>query len=76
MKIKKNFSTGILIGIGVVVVPLVLMGTTSYSSIESGNYQISTTTFGPESNNIYETIIDTKTGKIVSRKKTQYNSYY
>ena len=77
MKTKNNLLTGIIIGIGLIVVPIILMGTT-YTNTENevGRYQISTTTFShPDSEKVFETIIDTKTGKVTSRKKTS-NYYY
>ena len=44
MKTKDNLLKGIIIGIGVVIVPLILMGTTlSNTNYDPGNYQISTT---------------------------------
>ena len=48
---------------------------TSCGGSGNGRYQISTTTFGMESDNIYETIIDTRTGTIKSRKKTSFRKY-
>jgi len=71
MKTKNNLLKGIIIGIGVIIVPLILMGTTNTNTgDEVGRYQISTTTMGTGENYIFETIIDTKTGNITSRKKT------
>jgi len=76
MKTKNNLLTGIIIGIGLIVVPLILMGTTyTNTDDEVGRYQISTTTLShPDSEKVFETIIDTKTGKVTSRKKGHY--YY
>tara|TARA_Y100000588_G_C13330533_1_gene533726 strand:+ start:198 stop:443 length:246 start_codon:yes stop_codon:yes gene_type:complete len=74
---KNNLIVGIFIGIGMIVIPLILMGTT-YSNIsnESGSYQVSTTGLGSKNNVfIYETIIDSKTGKIISRERIHYLKY-
>ena len=77
MKKNKNLFTGIILGMCIVIVPLLLMGSTNVNYDDgNGRYQISTTTFGIESENIYETIIDTKTGTIKSRKKTSFRKYY
>ena len=77
MKTKNDLKTGILIGISLIVLPLILMATTNTSTSDQvGRYQISTTTMGTGENYIFETIIDTKTGKISSRKKTRWTSYY
>lgn len=75
MKTKNNVTTGIIIGIAMIIVPLILMGTTNINtSDEIGRYQISTTTHtsGP----VYETIIDTKTGSVKSRKKISPHRFY
>jgi|TARA_B100000767_G_C19241592_1_gene319423 hypothetical protein len=77
MKTKNNLLKGIIIGIGVIIVPLILMGTTNTNTgDEVGRYQISTTTMGTGENYIFETIIDTKTGNITSRKKNRWTNYY
>ena len=75
MKTKNNLTTGILIGIGMIVVPLILMGTTysNTNSSEIGRYQISTTTF-EKTSYIYETTIDTKTGKVIRERRSK--EYY
>ena len=75
MKKNKNLFTGIILGMCVVIVPLILMGSTTSNDDGNGRYQISTTTFGMESNNIYETIIDTRTGRVTSREKWEYRDY-
>ncbi len=79
MKKNKNLFTGIIIGMCVVIVPLILMGSTTSNDDENGRYQVSTTygkelTFNKELKYIYETIIDTRTGKL-TRKKTLYTKY-
>ena len=77
MKTKNNLLKGIIIGMGLIIIPLILMGTSdTNTSDEVGRYQISTTTMGTGENYIFETIIDTKTGNITSRKKTRWTSYY
>ena len=75
MKIKNNVTTGIIIGIGIIIVPLILMGTTNINAAdEIGRYQISTTTHGDGS--VYETIIDTKTGRVKSREAKPLHWYW
>jgi len=79
MKTKDNLLKGIIIGIGLIVVPLILMGTTNKpTSLEVGTYQISITGHGGMSNDgwIFETIIDTRTGYVKSKKKTAWIDYY
>ena len=73
MKLKNNLTNGILIGISVIVLPLVLMSTT-YTNTEKevGRYQTSTCSDG---NKIFELIIDTKTGDVVSRTKKMKIKY-
>ena len=39
MKTKNNLTTGILIGIGVIVLPLILMGTT-YTTEKQNKYEV------------------------------------
>ena len=77
MKTKNNLTTGILIGIGMIVVPVILMGTTysNTNSSEIGRYQISTTTF-EKTSYIYETTIDTKTGKVTRERRLRMSEYY
>jgi hypothetical protein len=70
MKSKKNYlTTGIIIGIGLIVVPLILMGTTNINTEnEVGTYQISTT-YRDAGNWVFETTIDTRTGEVISRER-------
>ena len=70
MKTKKDLLIGIIIGIGLIIVPLILMGAKSLSNMSEGTYQISTS-YGSDSKDpyIYETIIDTRNGKVISRNK-------
>ena len=81
MKTKNNLITGILIGISVIVLPLILMGTISPSNISDGEgaYQISTS-YGNISNgtspHIFETIIDTRSGKVISRDRRSALYYW
>ena len=77
MKTKDNLLKGIIIGIGVVIVPLILMGTTlSNTNYDPGNYQISTTgDIGEHGLYVYETIIDTRDGKVISRKRIRDSRY-
>jgi len=76
MKTKDNLLKGIIIGIFVIVVPLILMSTTNYTTVngEVGRYQISTSST-PAANWSYETILDTKTGEVTSRKVFHINNF-
>jgi len=75
MKTKDNLLKGIIIGIGVVIVPLILMGTTLSNTNDPGNYQISTTDDGTGTLYVYETIIDTRDGNVISREKRSSRKY-
>ena len=68
-----SYFKGILVGISIVVGSLFLMG---YTSSESGigRYQVSTVKSNIDSW-ILETIIDTKTGKIISREEISVDNY-
>ena len=72
MKTKKDLLIGIIIGIGLIIVPLILMGAKSLSNMSEGTYQISTS-YGHEDSStnpfVYETIIDTRSGKVISRDR-------
>ena len=69
---KNNIFTGILIGISMTILPLLL---TSFEQKnddqvgEVGSYQIFKLYTGPDkSDTVFETIIDTRTGEVVSRR--------
>ena len=70
----KSYSKGVLVGISIVLGSLLLMGYTS-SDKEVGRYQLSTTDMGDRDYLIFETIIDTKTGEIISRVKKYRDDY-
>ena len=76
MKAKDNLLKGIIIAIFVIVVPLILMSTTNYTTVsdEVGRYQISTSA-NPSAKWLYETILDTKTGEVSSRKILHNNNF-
>ena len=79
MKTKNNLLKGILIGMGLIIVPLFLMATKSSSNSEVGRYQISTTSHAGNSEMeyyIFETVVDTKTGRIESRNKKTISGWY
>lgn len=79
MKTKNNLLNGILIGMGLIIVPLILMGATSSSIDEVGRYQISTTSHAAIDDMdiyIFETVVDTKTGRVNSREKKNINFWY
>ena len=40
MKTKNNLITGILLGIGVIVIPLILMGSTNYTNEKQNKFEI------------------------------------
>jgi hypothetical protein len=84
MKTKDNLLKGIIIGVCVVVVPLLTIGSTLDELFEKhgldnplettgqvldegeiGTYQISTTS---QNYDVFETIINTKTGEVVKRE--------
>ena len=72
MKTKNNLLNGVIIGISLIIVPLILMGTSDRNTSEEiGRYQISTSYGDMEDSNsyIYETIIDTRNGKVISRNR-------
>ena len=72
MKTKNNLLNGVIIGISLIITPLILMGTIdTNTSEEIGRYQISTSYGDMEDSNsyIYETIIDTRNGKVISRNR-------
>tara|TARA_B110000908_G_C9986288_1_gene327753 strand:- start:304 stop:540 length:237 start_codon:yes stop_codon:yes gene_type:complete len=78
MKTKNDLLTGILIGIGIIVVPIILMGTTNSTTEndEVGRYQISTNLSDSKMKDyILETIIDTRTGDVISRKRVFVSEY-
>ena len=67
MKTKDNVLKGIIIGISVIVLPLILMGTTNLNTEnEVGTFQVE---LGVGENNIYETTYDTRTGKVIKRTR-------
>ena len=68
----KLYGKGILVGISIVVGSLLLMGLTE--SPNEGRYQISTSQTS-DSNYIYESIVDTKTGIVVKRNRVRYTVF-
>ena len=76
MQTKNNLLKGIIIGIGIIIVPLILTGTTNTNTgDEIGRYQISTASSVSDGSKIYETIIDTKTGSVKSRTSKHVRWY-
>ena len=61
----KSYIQGLITGGVLVFAIMVLIGANDYDS-ESGRYAISTTSAA--NFHVYETIIDMKTGKVISRK--------
>ena len=62
----KSYLQGLITGGVFVFAFMVFMGSTDTKS-EVGMYQIATTNVGNEHHALYETIINTRTGKVVSR---------
>ena len=74
MKTKNNLTTGIIIGICVIVLPLILMGTIQTNTeSQIGKYQISTSS---TVHFVFETIIDTRTGEVISRERRERRNYH
>jgi hypothetical protein len=69
MKTKDNLLKGIIIGIFVIVVPLILMSTTNYTTVndEVGTFELE---MSPQEDGtwVFETITDTRTGQVISRE--------
>ena len=69
MKTKDNLLKGIIIGIFVIVVPVILMSTTSYTTVndEVGTFELE---MSPQEDGtwVFETIFDTRTGQVISRE--------
>ena len=69
MKTKDNLLKGIIIGIFVIVVPLILMSTTNYTTVndEVGTFELE---MSPQEDGtwVFETIFDTRTGQVISRE--------
>ena len=69
----KSYSKGILVGMSIVIGSLFLMGLTQTindtDNTEVGRYQISVTSMDGY---IYESIIDTKTGKVFRKEQQGY----
>ena len=76
MKTKNDLKTGILIGIGMVVIPLLLISFSTTNNVsEVGTYQMSNTYREP-GNWIFETVYDSRTGEVISRKRMKgYGDY-
>ena len=69
MKPKNNLKTGILIGIGIIVLPLILTSFSTTNTVsEVGTYQMSNT-YRENGNWIFETVYDSRTGEVISRKR-------
>ena len=74
MKTKDNLLKGIIIGVCVVVVPLLTIGSTLDEG-EVGTFQISTTM--GDNYDLWETIINTRTGEVVKRGRyDKRDGYY
>ena len=70
MKTKNNLTTGILLGIGVIVFPLILMGTT-YTTEKQNKFEFHSHNISPLDNSGY--VINTENGDVwfvKNRKRT------
>ena len=67
-----SFTKGLLTGVFGVVVGLVISGSNYQDDYGIGKYQISTTA---TSSWIYETILDTRSGRVVSREMVDRGLY-
>ena len=78
MKTKNYLLSGLLIGIGLITLPLIFIGSTTYDGEddEIGRYQISTSySSGEYIDYALEVILDTKTGKVISRERRKVKAY-
>ena len=73
--VKKMDIKSLLIGFLLATSVMLFMGHTASNLLETGRYQVSTLISEIPTVEIYETIIDTKTGSIVSRTKVLRSSY-
>ena len=67
-----SFTKGLLTGVFGVVVGLVISGSNYQDDYGIGKYQISTTA---TSSWIYETILDTRSGKVISKKRLNWDEF-
>jgi len=67
-----SFTKGLLTGVFGVVVGLLISGSKNQDG-QVGTYQISVTS--PNKDDVFETILDTRTGKVISRGNIHYDSY-
>ena len=69
MKTEDNLLKGIIIGIFVIVLPLILMSTTNYKTVndEVGTFELE---MSPQEDGtwVFETIFNTRTGQVISRE--------
>ena len=67
-----SFTKGLITGVFGVVVGLVISGSNYQDDYGIGKYQISTTA---TSSWIYETILDTRSGRVISKKRFNYDEF-
>ena len=67
-----SFTKGLLTGVFGVVVGLVISGSNYQDDYGIGKYQISTTA---TSSWIYETILDTRSGRVISKKRLNWDEF-
>ena len=78
MKTKNYLFSGVLIGLALITIPLTLIGSTTYNDENNdvGRYQISTSySSGEYIDYALEVILDTKTGKVISRERRKVKAY-
>ena len=73
--VKKMDIKSLLIGFLLATSVMLFVGAVSSNLLETGRYQVSVTSTDTMVYNIFETIIDTKTGSIVSRKRVDKSSF-
>ena len=62
MKTKNNLTTGILLGIGVIVLPLILMGTT-YTTEKQNKFEVHVQMNSSQNHQMKGILLDTETGE-------------
>ena len=74
MKSKDNLLKGIIIGIGVIIVPLILMGTTNNTIENKSKYELRVQKLGGPNIHMRGFLVNTETGEtwfLVNNKKTK-----
>ena len=74
MKIKDNLLKGIIIGIGVIIVPLILMGTT-YTTEKTNKFEIYVQQNGDDFRSLIGFLLNKETGEVwyLDNRKSRVN---